>query len=82
MAPVLYYIPKSLRMGSGSLYETSRGLRSTSQKNTAQLVQCPSTAAALLVERPSVNVVCRSAEAIAETSALGGVNSLQGDLCG
>ena len=53
MAPVLYFLAKALRMGTGSLYDIIRGYRATSLHNEAQFFQCPSTAAVLLVLSPS-----------------------------
>ena len=53
MAHVLYCSAKTLRMRIRSLYETSRGSSSTYLKNVAQLVQVPSVAKYMLVERPS-----------------------------
>ena len=51
MAPVLYCLAKALRVGTGSLYETSRGLRYTFLQNAAHFAQCPLVENSLLVER-------------------------------
>ena len=51
MSPVLYFLEKVLRMGTGSLYETSRGSRAMSLKNAAHFSQFPLAELALLAER-------------------------------
>ena len=49
MAPVLYSLVKALRMGTGSLYEASRGVRAAFLQNVAHFDQCPLAVATLLV---------------------------------
>ena len=69
-------------MGTGTLYETSRVLRSTSLQNTDLFDQFPLAVPDLIVESFFGDVVFRSAESIAETSALSGFHSCLGSLCG
>ena len=68
-------------MGTGFLYNISRGSRATFLHNAAHLAQFPLAESYLLVEALG-DVVRHIMEVITETRALGGFHSHQGSLCG
>ena len=80
MALVLYFLAKALRIGTGYLYKTIMGLRTTTLQNATHFYQCQSVVVVLLLKSPLVISSDAVWNLFAETSALGGFHSQQGIL--